>query len=115
MSENQKDHYLKTTHRHTGFEEWFISYQRDTVMDCIQKATEYIFTANSIYPSISEELVERRIFQDKAIGQCYRLLQELQYTIETLPVNIDKYIRFIDGINRQINLLKSWRKTFIRI
>jgi len=28
-----------------------------------------------------EELTERRIYQDKAIGQCFRLLQELNYTI----------------------------------
>ena len=111
LSDNQKEHYLKTVHRSTGFEEWFIGYQRDAIMDCIRNATEYIFTANSIYPSIPEELVERRIFQDKAIGQMYRLLQELQYAIEILPVNIEKYIKFTDDIKKQINLLKGWRKS----
>jgi hypothetical protein len=37
-------------------------------------------------------------------------LQELQYTIETLPVDIQKYVRFTDSINKEINLLKGWRK-----
>ena len=110
LSDSQKEHYNKNTSKNNGFEEWFIGYQRDTIMGCIRKATEYIFSANSIYPSIPEELVERRIYQDKAIGQCYRLLQELQYTIETLPVDIEKYIRFTDNINKEINLLKGWRK-----
>jgi len=110
LSETQQDHYNQRVSRNEGFEEWFIGYQRDTIMDCIRNATEYIFAANSIYPSIPEELVERRIYQDKAIGQCYRLLQELQYTIEILPVNIEKYVRFVDGINKEINLLKGWRK-----
>ena len=111
LSDKQKEHYNKKIDRNNGFEEWFIGYQRDTIMDCIRNATEYIFTANSIYPSIPEELVERRINQDKAIGQCYRLLQELQYTIETLPVDIEKYVRFTDSINKEINLLKGWRKS----
>lgn len=110
LTEKQQIHYSQKASRDYGFEEWFVGYQRDTIMDCIRNTTEYIFTANSIYPSIPEELVERRIYQDKAIGQCYRLLQELQYTIETLPVDIEKYIRFTDSINKEINLLKGWRK-----
>lgn len=110
LSNSQQEHYNKVVSKNNGFEYWFIGYQRDTIMDCIRNATEYIFSANSIYPSIPEELVERRIFQDKAIGQCYRLLQELQYTTEVLPVDIQKYVRFTDSINKEINLLKGWRK-----
>ena len=111
LTDKQKEHYIKTVHRNFGFEEWFISYQRDVIMHCITEATNYIFMANSIYPSIPEELTERRICQDKAIGQCFRLLQEIQYTIEILPINIEKYVRFIDGINKEISLLKGWRKS----
>jgi len=110
LTETEKMHYVQKNERNIGFENWFIGYQRDTIMDCIRNATEYIFTANSIYPSIPDELTERRIFQDKAIGQCYRMLQELQYTIEILPVDIQKYVRFVDSINKEIHLLKGWRK-----
>lgn len=111
LTEQQKEHYTKTVQRNLEFQEWLIPYQRNVVVNCITEATSYIFMANSIYPSIPEELTERRIYQDKAIGQCFRLLQELNYTIETLPVNIEKYVKFIDGINREINLLKGWRKS----
>jgi hypothetical protein len=38
------------------------------------------------------------------------MLQELQYTIEILPVNINKYIRFVEDIEKEIKLLKGWRK-----
>ena len=109
-TDDQKEHYQKRLHRNAGFEEWFIGYQRDTVMDCMQKATEYIFTANSIYPTNMAEYEERRMFQNKAIGQCYRLLQELQYVVEILPVNVNKYARFIEGIEKEIRLLRGWRK-----
>ena len=111
LTEEQKKHCEKRAARSEAFELWFIGYQRDAIMDCIRKSTEYIFTANSIYPSIPEELVERRIYQDKAIGQCYRLLQELQYTVETLPVDINKYARFVRDIEKEIQLLKGWRKS----
>ena len=38
------------------------------------------------------------------------LLQELQYIIETLPVDINKYTRFADSIQLEIALIKGWRK-----
>ena len=56
-------------------------------------------------------MIERRICQDKAIGLCYRLTHELQYAIETLPVDVNKYLRFAEMIQTEINLLKGWRKS----
>lgn len=40
-----------------------------------------------------------------------RLTQELQYAIETLPVDVNKYLRFAEMIQTEINLLKGWRKS----
>lgn len=111
LTDIQKEHYNKRASIHSGFEEWFVAYQRDTVMDCLRNITEFIFSANSIYPASYEELLERRTLQNSAIGQCFRLLQELQYTIETLPVDIAKYTRFSDMLVKQINFLKGWRKS----
>ena len=110
LDESQREHYKKRENRNRGFEEWFIGYQRDTVMNCLQKATEYIFSANSIYPTNVTEYERRRMFQNEAIGQCYRLLQEFQYTVEILPVDLNKYSRFISGVEKEIQLLKGWRK-----
>lgn len=111
LTDTEKVNYDRKKLKNEAFEEWFILDRRSCVMDCIRNIQEYIFVANSIYPEYPEELVERRILQDKAIGQCYRLIQELQYTIETLPVDINKYLRFSDSIEKEINLLKGWRKS----
>jgi len=35
----------------------------------------------------------------------------LQYAIETLPVDVNKYLRFAEMIQTEINLLKGWRKS----
>ena len=111
LSPDEKVRYEKLMKKYEAFDAWFIADERQVVKNCLRDITEYVYTANSIYPSIMEELVERRILQDKAIGQCYRLTQELQYAIETLPVDVNKYLRFAEMIQTEINLLKGWRKS----
>lgn len=111
LTEKEKTHYDKLVKRNESFEEWFIVDQRRIIIDCLRDITKEVYIANSIYPLYKEELSERRIHQDNAIGQCYRLLQELQYAIETLPVDINIYLRFALNIEIEINLIKQWRKS----
>lgn len=111
LSPEEKSRYEKTKAKNQAFDEWFVKDERQVIVDCLREITKEVFVANSIYPVYMEELTERRLHQDRAIGQCYRLTQELQYAIETLPVDINKYLRFADMIQTEINLLKGWRKS----
>lgn len=111
LTPEEKVRYDKLKEKNRAFDEWFVSDERQTVVDCLRTITEEVYVANSIYPTYMEELIERRLHQDKAIGQCYRLTQELQYAIETLPVDVNKYLRFATMIQTEINLLKGWRKS----
>lgn len=103
--------YEEHMEKNTAFAEWFIADERKVIVDCLRNITEEVYVANSIYPTYREELIERRVHQDRAVGQCYRLTQELQYAIETLPVDVNKYLRFAEMIQTEINLLKGWRKS----
>lgn len=111
LTPEEKVRYDKLKAKNKAFDDWFIEDERKCVVDCLREITKEVFMANSIYPSVVEELVERRLCQDRAIGQCYRLTQELQYAIETLPVDVNKYLRFADMIQTEINLIKGWRKS----
>jgi len=111
LTDEEKNRYDSLKKKNEAFDEWFIADERQVIVDCLRSITESVFVANSIYPMYPEELVERRVHQDRAIGQCYRLTQELQYAIETLPVDIDKYLRFGELIQTEINLIKGWRKS----
>ena len=111
LSDLEKETYTNRKIKTNSFEQWFIIEQRKSIMDCLRNVQELIFVANSIYPQYQEELIERRILQDKAIGQCFRLIQELQYSMETLPVDTDKYLRFAKDIEKEIDLVKKWRKS----
>ncbi len=89
LTSEEQERYDRLLTKYESFDAWFLSEQRSVIKSCMGNICEYIFTANSIYPTNIEELTERRLLQDKAIGQCHRLTQELQYTIETLPVECE--------------------------
>ncbi len=110
LTDNEKVKFKSKFEKNKAIDDWFIEESRKTILDCIRSVNKHIFVANSIYPTCQEELTERRIQQDYAIGQCFVLTQELQYIIETLPVDVNKYLRFADMIQTEINLIKGWRK-----
>lgn len=111
LTPEEKSRYDRLMEKNRAFDEWFIEDERKVIVDCLRSIGENVFLANSIYPTYMEELIERRLCQDKAIGLCYRLTQELQYAIETLPVDVNKYLRFAEMIQTEINLIKGWRKS----
>lgn len=111
LTDTQKHDYERQKKRNESFDEWFIAHERETIMDCLHAINEHVYVANSIYPTCQEELTERRIHQDIAIGQCFRMVQELQYAIETLPVDVNVYLRFAEDIEKEISLLKGWRQS----
>lgn len=111
LTPEEKSRYDRLMEKNRAFDEWFIEDERKVIVDCLRSIGENVFLANSIYPTYMGELIERRLCQDKAIGLCYRLTQELQYAIETLPVDVNKYLRFAEMIQTEINLLKGWRKS----
>ena len=105
------ERYNKHKRRLAGVVSWYLNQQRIIVHDCIAQVNAEVFIANSIYPTCPEEYVERRLHQDKAIAQCNRLKQELQYTIETLEVDINRYTNIAKMIDDEISLIKAWRKS----
>lgn len=114
LSREERFHYDNLRARNQAFDAWFITDERKVIIDCLRKITEEVYVANSIYPSgetLHAELAERRLHQDRAIGQCYRLKQELEYAVETLPVDVNKYLRFSEMIEHEAALIKGWRKS----
>jgi hypothetical protein len=108
------------------FPEWALSEFRVSIMRLLRGLIMNITDGNSIYPSKmddprlpieyvrriqSDELADRRRYQDAAIGYCQKLIQELQYVAEILPVRMEKILPFIDMVNFEIRLLKGWRKS----
>lgn len=93
------------------FPEWIIDYFRNSVMDLLRNLNHNITAANSIYPNNETEFYQRRCFQNAAIGNCEQLLQEMQYILDVIPVDVNRILRYTNTIEREIILLKGWRKS----
>lgn len=111
LTNREKTIYDRLKRRWEAFDSWFVTDERKVIVECLRDITKEVYIANSIYPTCPEELTERRIHQELALGHCYRLTQELQYAIETLPVDVDTYLQFGEAIQKEINLIKGWRKS----
>ena len=101
----------KRKERYEAFIEWFIPDEQKAIIQITRDMVHEIFLANEICQQFISECDERRIHQDLALGHCENLIQELQYTITTLPVNVEKYENITNMIMQEQALIKGWRKS----
>ena len=93
------------------YPEWLIDYFRKSIIQTLNSLMDNIVAANSIYPINMREVEERRILQDRAIANCEQLFQKLIYCAEVLPVSLLKFEPYALDIDKEIALLKGWRKS----
>lgn len=89
----------------------YISYMATAIMKSVTDIGTHIRIANSIYPIYKQELIERRLAQEKAIGLCYDVLTKYQLVMTELKVPDDKYVEEIKHLIHEINCLKKWRSS----
>jgi len=94
-----------------NFPTWLIDKERDYFMDLLRDMMKNICSANTIHITNKEEYYMRRNYQTQAICNCENLLQEMQYVIYVCHPNVEKYMKYVDMIEREIYLLKGWRKS----
>lgn len=75
-----------------------------------------IHRANSMFVTNLAEYEQRRLYQDQAIANCQILKQELQSIVDVMSgLNVNKYKVPIEMIDKELNLIKSWRKSDNRL
>ena len=117
--QNIDDIVARWERKNESFKKWFIDEEARAILDIMREIEKNFTVGNSIYPSDTMaktmEFMVRRWHMNKAIGLCYSLKQELNYTIRTLPVDINKYERFAEMIDKQIALYKGVRQADNRL
>ncbi|MBO5371147.1 MAG: hypothetical protein J6A75_00325 [Lachnospiraceae bacterium] len=93
------------------YPKWFIEHTRKSILTILTNLMLNITAANSIYPINLMEVDIRRGLQDKAIANCEQLLQELIYCADIMPLQTSKIEPYAEIIDKEIALLKGWRKT----
>lgn len=90
--------------------EWLLEKFRDSVFDHCNQLIDNITAAYNLHPTYKAEWDERRLYQDKAIINCEQLIQTIQFIMSVLPVDANKFLKYVPMIEKEIELLKSWRK-----
>ena len=80
------------------------------MVEKIVKLIDYITAANTIYPQNIREAERRRDYQTQAIITVEQILQLLQYMLDTLCVNPDKFQPVTELLAKEATLLRGWRK-----
>lgn len=94
----------------------FLDLKFERIINLCAEIVGDIHRANAMYVSNMLEYEERRLYQDKAIGNCVVLKQELQSIIDIISgLNLNKYKTSIELIEKEIHLIKSWRKSDLRL
>ena len=105
--------------KNESFKKWFIDEEARAIIDIMREIEKEFTVGNSIFPSETPakvvEFLIRRQHVNRAIGLCFALKQEIHYVIRTLPVDINKYERFAEMIDRQIALYKGVRQADNRL
>ena len=91
--------------KHQGY----IKTASTNLMQLIWDLAYHIKVANSLYPTTHEELTERRIHQDTAIGICFDILTLYELVMHRLKVKDDMGVTEIKSVYHQINAIKAWR------
>lgn len=121
MEEEDKEKFLEIADKYKisaiteEYPEWLIVDMRNRLQQELRLLIRNIIQANSIYPVYMFEFEDRRRYQTAAIGNCEQILQEMQYIMYVLDVNVNKFLPFVDMIDKEIALLKAWRRSDKRL
>ena len=92
------------------FDNWFIDNERTVLDEILRKIVFNIDRANMINPQFLRECDDQRSLQNEAIGLCGNLKRELGYIGMTIPANKNFLAATTDIIDKEIALLRGWRK-----
>ena len=95
----------------TEYPQWVIEKLRNAIWSHLDDVIDHITYAYSVWPTCKAEYNHRRVEMDRSISACECLKKDLEGAIDILPVNAEKYVPYVEKIDKEIALIKGWRKT----
>lgn len=89
----------------------FIENETRVVDGICRDIVHLIDRANTINPQYLCECDKQRLMQDEAIGLCNNLKRELNHIADTIPCNKNFLAIQTESIEKEITLLRGWRKS----
>lgn len=88
---------------------WVTEMLRQKIIATLNNLVDHVVRANGYLVNF-HELEIRRDYQNAAIKDCEILLQDLQYVMQILPIDVNKLLPYVDKVEFEIAVLKGWRK-----
>lgn len=103
---------FKNIEEATEWEQWYVNFEREKLLNLSSAVVNNIVYANNIYVYTQKDYEQRRYYQNTAINSVYNILEEFAHLHEVFKVQkIQKHLElFIQMADRELVLLKSWRK-----
>jgi len=86
-------------------------YLQTRILDLLGNMMETIVSANEIFPTTEEEVMQRKLLQNKAIGYVSNVENELEYLVDLYPTKIRQAIMIVDTIDHEKKLLRRWKQS----
>lgn len=117
LEANDKEMFMKIVQKYNMDEHivesypiWLIEYYRKSILEDMSDLFKNITEANTIYPVSISEWEERRKYQTAAIANSQNLLITMNRIVNTMPVDVNKFMRYVDMIEYETKLLRGWKK-----
>lgn len=95
-----------------SYPQWFIASEREYLHNLCRQMIANILAANQTYVVTTADINARREYQNKAITATELILQEMQFLLGVIPqIDANKLTPLIEMADREIALLKGWRKS----
>lgn len=108
LTEQQRQELKDNTRKFTA---WLIETERTDILNYTRGIVQHLIAANTIYPQYPSEFEERRLQMDKAMECCNNLKQELQYIVEAIPCDVNKYTKVVLEVEDEFNMIKKLRQS----
>lgn len=93
------------------FNLWFVQREYERLANITQEMTSHLHAANTLYPTYYAEFIERRLEMDKAMVECNKLQDELQYILEVLPIDKNAISQIVRDVQEEFLMIKSLRQS----
>lgn len=114
-SAQSQDNWYKTQEEKLAQQElWDMNFiaTETRIVDAVCREIVYLIDrANTMNPQYLCECDEQRKMQDKAIGLCNNLKRELNHIAATIPSNANYLAVQTELIEKEIAILRGWRKS----
>lgn len=91
--------------------QWLIASNKNAIKIYADRLISCIYAANSIYPSCREEVVERKIMWDRALGCCQTIETQYKLMKRELDIHLGLADELLRLLEHEKNLLRGIKRS----